>query len=468
MKLKFQPALCPLPAGPETDGGRGSQRLYFSRTVRASVLTSLCHPNSNPPFLFFFIFTRLHLLMFWPFAGHTHTHTLTDSLRQRNRCTQGNTGTLRACLSFNVCPPRPFHFFPPRNIPNIASAKGGVRPAAPISTAQGPRRRTQCVGKVSVPVPVWQARRQGRQAGSDPPRPRVLIADHCSSPLALADTVASVVSKTPRSPPSPPKTRERDGQESAAALIRRNGWSCRDTGPVRLHLLVLGFQRRRRGSWFMASRFTGKDRRGGGARRRGDATRPRRLQLPRRPVVPSHTYMDPPSLVGEGSELFRRRASPGGEGGQSQERRVRSGRPRREARDAGVLSASRVPPPRGLIPRMQRDRLCCSPCHHMPVDDEGRRGETARLTSRRGRLLSPPLRRVQSVRTASHHIPLCSLPRGSSAIASAQLLVPTPGRPTQGWKGIRMSVCPALVDIRAQAHRLLWRNAPHHRSQYWG
>lgn len=271
MKLKFQPALCPLPAGPETDGGRGSQRLYFSRTVRASVLTSLCHPNSNPPFLFIFIFTRLHLLMFWPFAGHTHTHTLTDSLRQRNRCTQGNTGTLRACLSFNVCPPRPFHFFPPRNIPNIASAKGGVRPAAPISTAQGPRRRTQCVGKVSVPVPVWQARRQGRQAGSDPPRPRVLIADHCSSPLALADTVASVVSKTPRSPPSPPKTRERDGQESAAALIRRNGWSCRDTGPVRLHLLVLGFQRRRRGSWFMASRFTGKDRRGGG--RGGGGTR---------------------------------------------------------------------------------------------------------------------------------------------------------------------------------------------------
>lgn len=120
-----------------------------------------------------------------------------------------------------------------------------------------------------MPVPVWQARRQGRQAGSDPPRPRVLIADHCSSPLALADTVASVVSKTPPSPPSPPKTRERDGQESAAALIRRNGWSCRDTGPVRLHLLVLDFQRRRRGSWFMAARFTGKDRRGGGAEEGG-------------------------------------------------------------------------------------------------------------------------------------------------------------------------------------------------------
>lgn len=205
--------------------------------------------------------------------------------------------------------------------------------------------------------------------------------------------------------------------------------------------------------------------RGGG----GDATRPRRLQLPRRPVVPSHTYMDPPSLVGEGSELFRRRASPGGEGGQSQERRVRSGRPRREARDAGRVVCLQGPPPPGGSSRGCKGIVSAAlPCHHMPVDDEGQRGATARLTSRRGRLLSPPLRRVQSVRTASHHIPLCSLPRGSPAIASAQLLVPTPGRPTQGWKGIRMSVCPALVGIRAQAHRLLWRNAPHHRSQYWG
>lgn len=221
------------------------------------------------------------------------------------------------------------------------------------------------------------------------------------------------------------------------------------------------------GSWPHGSqgRTDGGGGRGGG----GDATRPRRLQLPRRPVVPSHTYMDPPSLVGEGSELFRRRASPGGEGGQSQERRVRSGRPRREAGDAGVLSASRPPPPPGGSSRGCKGIVSAAlPCHHMPVDDEGRRGETARLTSRRGRLLSPPLRRVQSVRTASHHIPLCSLPRGSPAIASAQLLVSTPGRPTQGWKGIRMSVCPALVDIRAQAHRLLWRNAPNHRSQYWG
>lgn len=126
------------------------------------------------------------------------------------------------------------------------------------------------------------------------------------------------------------------------------------------------------------------------------------------------------------------------------------------------------PPPGGSSRGCKGIVSAALPCHHMPVDDEGQRGATARLTSRRGRLLSPPLRRVQSVRTASHHIPLCSLPRGSPAIASAQLLVPTPGRPTQGWKGIRMSVCPALVGIRAQAHRLLWRNAPHHRSQYWG
>lgn len=64
---------------------------------------------------------------------------------------------------------------------------------------------------------------QAGKAGSDPPRPRVLIADHCSSPLALADTVASVVSKPPPpTPKSPPKTRERDGHgRSAAALIRR-------------------------------------------------------------------------------------------------------------------------------------------------------------------------------------------------------------------------------------------------------
>lgn len=133
-----------------------------------------------------------------------------------------------------------------------------------------------------------------------------------------------------------------------------------------------------------------------------------------------------------------------------------------------VVCLQGPPPPGGSSRGCKGIVSAALPCHHMPVDDEGRRGETARLTSRRGRLLSPPLRRVQSVRTTSHHIPLCSLPRGSPAIASAQLLVPTPGRPTQGWKGIRMSVCPALVDIRAQAHRLLWRNAPHHRSQYWG
>lgn len=140
---------------------------------------------------------------------------------------------------------------------------------------------------------------------------------------------------------------------------------------------------------------------------------------------------------------------------------------RQETR-ACCLPPGSPPPPGGSSRGCKGIVSAALPCHHMPVDDEGRRGETARLTSRRGRLLSPPLRRVQSVRTASHHIPLCSLPRGSPAIASAQLLVSTPGRPTQGWKGIRMSVCPALVDMRAQAHRLLWRNAPHHRSQYWG
>lgn len=55
---------------------------------------------------------------------------------------------------------------------------------------------------------------QGRQAGSDPPRPRVLIADHCSSPLALADTVDSVVSKTPPPPQVPPRRESGMGQEA--------------------------------------------------------------------------------------------------------------------------------------------------------------------------------------------------------------------------------------------------------------
>lgn len=84
---------------------------------------------------------------------------------------------------------------------------------------------------------------QGRQAGSDPPRPRVLIADHCSSPLALADTVDSVVSKPPLPPKSPQDERAGWGKKRGGPDTK-NGWSCRDTGPVRLHLLALGFQRR--------------------------------------------------------------------------------------------------------------------------------------------------------------------------------------------------------------------------------
>lgn len=204
--------------------------------------------------------------------------------------------------------------------------------------------------------------------------------------------------------------------------------------------------------------------RGGG----GDATRPRRLQLPRRPVVPSHTYMDPLPSSGRARNSFVAVPHRAGKAVKvKREECVQAALVGRQETRACCLPPG-SPPPGGSSRGCKGIVSAALPCHHMPVDDEGRRGETARLTSRRGRLLSPPLRRVQSVRTASHHIPLCSLPRGSPAIASAQLLVPTPGRPTQGWKGIRMSVCPALVDIRAQAHRLLWRNAPHHRSQYWG
>lgn len=140
---------------------------------------------------------------------------------------------------------------------------------------------------------------QGRQAGSDPPRPRVLIADHCSSPLALADTVDSVVSKTPPPPKSPQDERAGWGKKRGGPDTK-NGWSCRDTGPVRLRLLALGFQRRRRGSWFIVSRFTGKDRRGGGAE--GGRTRRDHSGFSCRDVPWClHTHMDPPSLVGGGA-----------------------------------------------------------------------------------------------------------------------------------------------------------------------
>lgn len=165
--------------------------------------------------------------------------------------------------------------------------------------------------------------------------------------------------------------------------------------------------------------------RGGGE----DATRPRRLQLPRRPVVPSHTHGPPFSRRGRGSELFRRRASPGGEGGQSQER-VRSGRPRREAKDAGMLSASRVSP--GGPSRGCKGIISAAlPCHHMPVDDEGRRGETGRLTS------LPPLRTERAYSILSLSAPGHG---GRPPLRRRSSLCQTRGDP-QGWKGIRMDVC---------------------------
>lgn len=148
----------------------------------------------------------------------------------------------------------------------------------------------------------------------------------------------------------------------------------------------------------------------------------------------THTWT-PSSRRGRGSELFRRRASPGGEGGQSQER-VRSGRPRREAKDAGMLSASRVSP--GGPSRGCKGIISAAlPCHHMPVDDEGRRGETGRLTKSPGPPSLPPLRTERAYSILSLSAPGHG---GRPPLRRRSSLCQPRGDP-QGWKGIRMDVC---------------------------
>jgi hypothetical protein len=177
-----------------------------------------------------------------------------------------------------------------------------------------------------------------------------------------------------------------------------------------LHLLDFSVDDGVQGSWPHGSRFTGRT--DGG---RGDATRPRRLQLPRRPAGQgafTHTHGPPFPRRGARNSLV---AVPHRAGKAVKVKRgfppvclwcVQTLAGRQDVERACCLQG----PSRG-DPRMRRDRLCCSPV--LPCALTTRSGAGRLVKSPGPPSLPPPLRKVR----VQHPIPLLLVT--GVAIASA-------------------------------------------------